>query len=136
VIVVNKLALGIALCVATPSLAAERPPPGSALRHEILNALRPSVEAKLGPNVEFVVTYIGVENGWAFVQAEPQRRGGRPINGKAYFRGEWEYMDGLTTTAILRFQYGRWNLIESRVGATDAWYCDSRTVSRFAPCGQ
>jgi hypothetical protein len=97
----------------------------------VLDALRPTVEAKLGPNVEFVVTTIRVGDGWAFVQAEPQRKGGRAINGSAYFPNDWENMDGLTTTAVLKFEKGRWNLIEYAIGATDAWYCDLEPVQRL-----
>jgi hypothetical protein len=119
-----------------PALAVQHPPPQSSARRAVLDAMRPAVEAKLGPNVEFVVDYIGIENGWAFVQAEPQRKGGKKINGKAYFRNDWQHMDGLTATAVLRFQYGRWNLVESRIGATDGWYCGEMPVARWAPCGQ
>jgi hypothetical protein len=117
-------------------VAAETPAAGSPIRHAIFEALRPSVEAKLGPNVEFVATFFLVEGNWAFVQAEPQRKGGRKINGKAYFPQTWDYMDGLTTTAILQYRNGRWNLIDSAIGATDAWYCGVRQVAKFAPCGQ
>lgn len=131
------LIAGIMALLPTFALAAITPAPGTQLRRDILNALRPSVEAKLGPNVEFVVTTMRVEKGWAFVQAEPQRRGGKPINGRAYFPHEWEYMDGLTTTAILRHQYGRWNLVESAIGATDAWYCGGPGLARMSGvCGQ
>jgi hypothetical protein len=110
---------------AQPGASATAPaPPGSPQRRAILNALRPAVEARLGPNVEFVVTAINVRQGHAFVIAEPQRRGGRRIDGYAIFGRDFETMDGLTTTAILRFQYGRWNLVEHAIGATDVWYCD------------
>lgn len=102
--------------------ASAQPLPGSRQREAILDALRPAVEAKLGPRVEFVVQTMRVRNGWAFVQAEPQRRGGGAINGRAYF-SEWEHMDGLTTTAVLRYQIGRWNLVDHAIGATDVWYC-------------
>ena len=133
----RRIALGAALLLlATEGIAATTPPAGSPVRRAIFEALRPAVEAKVGGNVEFVATYFPVEGTWAFVQAEPQRKGGRRINGKLYFPHDWDHMDGLTTTTILQFRNGRWNLIGSAIGATDAWYCGVRQVSSFAPCGQ
>ena len=129
-----KLALlGVALFAASLA-SAETPPPASPLRKAVLDALRPSVEARLGPDVEFVVARMDVRKGWAFVQAEPQRRGGKAIDGEAYFPDAWDYMDGLTTTAILRFQDGRWHLVESAIGATDVWYCDPAIVNMADFC--
>ena len=104
---------------------ARTPAPGSMERTAILNALRPSVEGQLGPNIEFVIQSLDVENGWAFVQAMPQRRGGGQIDWRRYYTtSEWEHMDGLTITALLQYRYKRWNLVEKAIGATDAWYCD------------
>ena len=100
--------------------------PGTAQRRAILDTLRPAVEARLGPNVEFVVDRISVAPGWALVFADPQRRGGAPIDGRAVFGEDFANMDGLTVTAILRFQGGRWNLVDHAIGATDVWYCDGR----------
>ena len=114
-----------------PVNASAPPATGSAQRRAILDALRPAIERRLGPDVEFVVTQIRVGNGWAFVMAEPQRRGGRPIDGRRHFGDDFENMDGLTVTALLRFQRG-WTLVDHAIGATDAWYCDggpSRVVT-------
>ena len=124
----------LALCVVSGVPGAQAPAqpgasaaavaaPGSAQRRAILDALRPAVEARLGPNVEFRVTAIRVRQGWAFVIAEPQRRGGKPIDGYAIFGEDFRNMDGLTTTAVLRFQSDRWNLVDHAIGATDVWYC-------------
>ena len=101
--------------------ATAAPRPNSAQRRYILDALRPAIERRLGPNVEFVVQDIRVAGGWAFVMAEPRRRGGRPIDGRRYFPN-FDDMDGLTVTALLRFQ-GRWTLVDHAIGATDVWYC-------------
>ena len=113
-----------------PVNATAAPAAGSAQRRAIIDALRPAIEHRIGPNVEFVVSQIRVANGWAFIMANPQRRGGRPIDGRPYFEN-FEEMDGLTVTAILRFQRG-WTLVDHAIGATDAWYCDggpSRVVT-------
>jgi hypothetical protein len=109
--------------------ATASPAAGSPQRRAILDALRPAVERRLGPDVEFVVGEMRVANGWAFVSATPQRRGGRPIDGSRHFRN-FDEMDGLTVTALLHFRT-RWTLVEHVIGATDAWYC-GRGPSRAA----
>lgn len=124
----------LGLCFATP-LAARIPAPGTTERRAILDALRPSVESQLGPRVEFVVERLNVERGWAFVQAKPQRKGGRSINWRQHFHpSEWEMMDGLTVTALLEFRGKRWNLIDKAIGATDAWYCGRAQFRRVTHC--
>lgn len=99
------------------------PPPGSALRKSVLEGLRPPVEKRLGPNVEFKVTVIRVEHDWAFVVADPQRKGGKPIDGRRIFGEDFENMDGLRVDAVLRKQAGRWKVVDHAIGATDVWYC-------------
>ena len=122
------LALGLAVPAgapvqAQPVSATASPGPGSAQRRAILDAIRPAVEAQIGSDVEFVVRRIRVISGWAFVMADPQRRGGRPIDGHRYFP-QFEYMGGLTVTAVLRFRAGRWRVVQQVTGATDVWFCD------------
>ena len=97
--------------------------PASSERKAVLDALRPSVEAKVGPNVEFVVHVLRVENGWAFVMADPQRKGGEPIDGNRYF-DDFDNMDGLRVDAVLQQKGGRWRVVDLAIGATDVWYCD------------
>ena len=110
---------------AQPGATASAPAPArSAQRRAILDALRPAVAARLGGDVEFVVSSIQVRQGWAVVIAEPQRRGGAAIDGAAYFPADdWDFMDGLTTTAVLSFRNGGWQLVDHAIGATDVWYC-------------
>ena len=104
------------------ALAAAAPAPVE--RKAVLDALRPAVERKLGPNVEFVVQVIRVEDGWAFVMADPQRKGGKPIDGKRVFGEDFENMDGLRVDAVLQLKNGRWKVVDFGIGATDVWYCD------------
>ncbi len=99
------------------------PPPGSALRKAVLNGLRPAVEKRLGP-VEFKLTLIRVQGDWAFVVADPQRPGGRPIDGTRIFGDHFGNMDGLRVDAILRLRGGRWVVADHAIGATDVWYCN------------
>ena len=98
--------------------------PAGTERKAVLNALRPAIERKLGPNVEFVVQVIRVENGWAFVMADPQRKGGKAIDGHPIFGEDFDNMDGLRVDAVLQLKNGRWNVVDFGIGATDVWYCD------------
>ena len=98
--------------------------PAPSQRKAVLDALRPAVETKLGPNVEFVVQVIRVENGWAFVMADPQRKGGKLIDGRRIFGEDFENMDGLRVDAVLQMKSGRWKVVDYGIGATDVWYCD------------
>jgi hypothetical protein len=97
---------------------------GGSERRPILDALRPAVEARLGQPVEFKVQTINVDGGWAFVVADPRRKGGSPIDGWAVFGEDFGNMDGLRVDAVLRRQPAGWTLVDHAVGATDVWYCD------------
>jgi hypothetical protein len=100
--------------------ATTAPARGTAQRNAILNTIRPAVEADLRGRVEFTVTCLQVENGWALANLEPQRPGGRPIEEGTL--PDSDFRDGLTVTAILRFQNRRWRLVDHAIGATDVWY--------------
>ncbi|OJF98437.1 hypothetical protein AX760_14300 [Pararhizobium antarcticum] len=105
--------------------AVHQPKKGSAERAAVLDALRPAVEAQMRGPVEFVVATLRTTPKWAFVQVDPQRPGGAPINVEdTSFSGDADMMDGLTVFALLRFQSGRWNLVEHVVGPTDVAYLD------------
>ncbi len=100
---------------------AETPPPGSQLRRNILDALRPMVTAEIGAPVEFVVNNLRVLGEWAFVQASPQRPGGAPI-GYAYSRYQSAVDNGFfdnQVTALLRQTPDGWLVYEYNLGATD-----------------
>ncbi|NUS99352.1 MAG: hypothetical protein HOP96_00035 [Sphingomonas sp.] len=110
----SMLAL-LALCAASPA---------PSQRRAVLDALRPAIEKKLGRDVEFVVQVLRVEDGWAFVMADPRRKGGKPIDGNRIFGDDFENMDGLRVDALLQLRSGRWRVVDHAIGATDVWYCD------------
>ena len=124
----------LALAIAAPAFTV--PPPSSALRRAVLDGLRPAVEKRLGPGVEFKVTAIRVQRDWAFVVADPQRRGGRAIDGYRIFGEHFDNMDGLRIEAVLRLRGGRWMVVDHGIGATDVWYCDvgPRSLKRDWGC--
>jgi len=105
-------------------LALTAPGPATSERKAVLDALRPPVEKKLGPDVEFVVALLRVEDDWAFVIADPQRKGGKPIDGWKIFGEDFGNMDGLRVDAVLQKRNGRWLVADYAIGATDVWYCD------------
>ena len=116
-------ALAIATVPATSAaqVSSQHPPrAGSPQRQAIIDAIRPAVETQLGPDIIFMARCVQVWNGWALVAAEPRRRGGRKID--ATILADWDNRDGLDVTALLRFRYGRWNLVDHAIGATDFWY--------------
>ena len=102
------------------------PARGTPERRNILDAIRPMIEVRVGPPVEFVVDWMRAGSGWAFVQVSPQRPGGGRIDiSRTTFALQAEYMDGLMTFALLRYQYNRWNLVDFVVGPTDVfWHGD------------
>lgn len=110
----------IALALLTLTAAS----PATSQRKAVLDALRLPVEKKLGPDVEFVVALLRVEDGWAFVIADPQRKSGKPIDGWKIFGEDFGNMDGLRVDAVLQKRNGRWIVADYAIGATDVWYCD------------
>jgi len=111
--------------LASPTLAQVTiPRPGTPLRSSILDALRPSVAAEIGGDIEFAVSEIRVLHDWAYVSARPQRPGGKPIDWRATkFRKDWEddAMSDLVL-ALLRRQGDGWKVVEYAIGPTDvAW---------------
>lgn len=98
------------------------PARGSETRREILDAVRPVVEAQLHKPIQFVVNRMAVSKGWAFVALMPQRPGGKAIDISRTRLADEEFLDGVSTYALLKWDYGRWNLITSVIGPTDvAW---------------
>ncbi|WP_434051261.1 MAG: hypothetical protein RDA78_18340 [Roseibium sp.] len=126
------LMAGVTLSAAAQSVY--EPSRGSAERRDILNAIRPMVEARVGPPVEFVVSWMRSGAGWAFVNVNPQRPGGGRIDPfLTTFASQAEYMDGLSTYALLRYQYDRWNLVDFVVGPTDVFWDGDPLYAQVPP---
>lgn len=108
---------------ASPAAALHEPASGSGERREILDAVRPLLEVRVDPPVEFVVDWIRVAGPWAFVIVNPQRPGGTPIDlSRTTFAENAEYMDGLRTYVLLAYAYGRWNVVDQAIGPTDVFW--------------
>ena len=81
------------------------PPAGSAERKAILDAVRSEVKSWSGLDVVFVVWYLKVYNGWAWIATLPQSRDGL---------SHYEDVSGL-----LQRTKGEWKLVETRPGTCD-----------------
>lgn len=122
-IAIIVVALGALLWfgVAGHAQAIVSPSRGSALRSEVLNALRPTVEAEVGGQVVFVVNTLNVIGDWAYVSADPKRPDGRKIDWrKTKFRRAFE-ADAFSelVLALLHRQDRRWVVAEYDIGPTD-----------------
>lgn len=113
-----------------PALAQgwESPARGSALRADLLDALRPMVEWDLGAPVEFVVHEMRVQGDLAFAMLVAQRPGGGEIDlarTPMVARGDFdpELAEVGAGVQALWVRSGRmWVAKHHAVGATDVWY--------------
>jgi hypothetical protein len=102
---------------------AYEPGRGTTERAELMNTIRPLVEVRVGPPVEFVIERLQVSGGWAFAIVAPQRPGGEAIDmARTVYREQVDYMDGLQTYVLMHQAYGRWNVVDFAVGPTDVFW--------------
>jgi hypothetical protein len=97
------------------------PPPGPPLRADLMNALRPTVEAEIGGRIEFVVSEFRVLQVWAYTSVRPQRPGGVPIDWlQTKFREAWrnDQMSDLVL-ALLWHDGSHWRVMDYAIGPTD-----------------
>lgn len=126
----------VLICMMTaPSLAAAgevySPQRGTPERGAVLNAIRPILEVRVGPPVEFVVSWLRIYKDWAFVAVEPQRPGGGAIDPISPHYRVSEFQDGLHTIALLKFSYGRWNIVDYAIGPTDVFWDGDPLYAQF-----
>ncbi|MFD0986597.1 hypothetical protein [Methyloligella solikamskensis] len=97
------------------------PAPGSPARKAILDTLRTDIQPQFNQNVVFVISHFGVCGNWAFLQAEPQRPGGKPIDWSKtdYAQDVEDDMCGGLIHALLFKRAGRWTVREKVICATD-----------------
>jgi len=95
------------------------------LRTQLLDALRPTIQAETGGPVSFAVGTINVMGEWAYVGATPVRRNGGPIDWRATkFKQAFEadMFSGLVM-ALLRRDAKGWTVVDFVIGPTDVyWY--------------
>ena len=124
-----RLSVAILMSLASTAFAlageVHEPAKDSAERAAILDAIRPAIEAQMGGPVEFNIETMRTDGDWAFVIADPQRPGGKPIDPETTaFADREDEMDGLTILALARFVEGRWVHIDDIAGPMDAAQVD------------
>lgn len=127
-LLLNVGQLGISVASAQQIYTPER---GSIERKAILNAIRPLLEARLGAPVELVVNRMNVYGDWVWLVVDPQRPGGGQIATSGPDFKMWSDLDGLTTYALMRQAYGRWNLIDYSIGPTDVFWDGDPLYAQF-----
>ncbi|WP_417261995.1 hypothetical protein [Celeribacter sp.] len=117
----------------TPPVVAQdwhEPARGSLERTQIMNALRPVIEWRLGAPVEFVVYELRSTGERAFASLAPQRPGGGTIDIREapmvrYWGDDASYFEevgGLDVIAFLIREGDQWAVIDHSIGATDVWF--------------
>ena len=134
----RKALLALLLALPLPANAWQEPARGTALRADLMDAVRPLLEWHLGPPIEIVVHSLRVEGDRAFVSAYAQRPGGGAIDMNATpmaRRGEYfpEASDGTTIQALLQQSGRMWVPVHWAVGATDVWYQDAELCAGWRP---
>lgn len=127
---IGLMTLTLALLTQNAAFAQQgyfEPERGTALRADLMDAIRPIAEWRLGPPVEFVVQELRVSGDVAFAMLAPQRPGGGEIDMSAtplvrLFGADPEYMDGAAMQALFQKSGRIWVPVEYTIGATDAWW--------------
>ena len=117
----------LALPLLAPVAAqAFEPPPGSPLRREVLDALRPLTERELAPPIQYIVKGMNIDGDAAFVRATPQRLNGQKIDWHEFPFGRTIEAGGMSDEimALLKFEGGVWRVKEYSFGATDVPWAD------------
>lgn len=105
--------------------AVTHPAPGTELRKELLDAVRPVFEGETWGPVEFVVRQLNVWDDWAFGDVQLQRPGGKPIDWSRTKYAE-DVRHGMFEPAgsffLLRRMGSQWAIVRFVAGPTDvAW---------------
>jgi hypothetical protein len=120
----SLLLSSLILVMATAFASSSEPPVGSSGRREVLEALRPSLEADLSAPIGFRVSRIEVVGDWAYVSCIPTR-GREPLDWSTTKFAEAhakDMMSEMVLALLYREATGRWRVIEYALGPTDvAW---------------
>lgn len=110
----NSATKNVAVCKAN---GVYKPAKGSVERKAILNGFRAVwLKDSNYKNVIFVVDYLAVKNGWAYLSVSPQSP-----NGKNHYESE---------SALMRRQNGKWKVLQRLGGEID---CDLPCLKRKFP---
>lgn len=118
--------------ISTPAAAGRIPP---AERSAILDSARVPVASRLGKPVQFKVSHLCEKDGWAFLIAGMQERGGAPLSyaGTPFAEDAAHGVKSLDYVALLRRSGGRWQVVEQAIGPTDVVWIDWAARHRAPP---
>ncbi|EBA09159.1 hypothetical protein [Sagittula stellata] len=118
----------LALCLTLlplPLGAWETPRIGTALRADLMDAMRPHAEWIFGAPLVFRVDELRVDGDVAFAMLEPLRKDGRAMTPADLIPGHsrdiFEF-DGPAMQALFRRSGNTWVAVHWAIGATDAWW--------------
>ncbi|MBL6431484.1 MAG: hypothetical protein HPM95_11240 [Alphaproteobacteria bacterium] len=107
---------------------------GKQERKDLMNAIRPLVEARVYPPVEFVIDRLRVSGNWA---SPSSRRNGREANRLtcreqrcASRRTIWT---GSPPMPCFVRAYGRWNIVDYAIGPTDVFWSGDPLYDQLTP---
>ncbi|OAN82488.1 hypothetical protein A8B78_08550 [Jannaschia sp. EhC01] len=107
------------------------PGPGSDLRRELLDTLRPLAAYDLGAPLVFRVLEISVDGDVAFARLIAQRPGGAEIDLSDTPMVAWRNVDpfeidGPRFEAFFVRHNGHWQVVQYALGSSDAWWYGNR----------
>ncbi|WP_300443837.1 hypothetical protein [uncultured Mameliella sp.] len=128
----------IALAIAPLSANAwEEPARGTALRGNLMDAVRPHAEWVLGAPVIFVVNDLRVSGDVGFASLHPVRPGGREITrGEIPVRPGWDNpfdWGGPNIQVLYQRSGSTWVAVQHAIGATDVWWSDPAFCPIWGP---
>ena len=93
-------------------------------RTQILDVLRTLSWEQIGVRTKFVVQTIQKANNWVLIQVHPVQENGADINYKKtkYYPAHKEQMEDFFDDhilALMKFEHGKWHIVEYEIGATD-----------------
>lgn len=100
------------------------PETGSQERHALLEAARAPLEERVRQPVLFTVDQLNVSGDWAFLRAQMQGAGGRPLDfaGTPFEQPAKAGFMSRVYAALLRREHGQWSVRAQAIGPTDvAW---------------
>lgn len=119
-------ALFLSLFLATSAVAWETPQRGTALRGDLMDAIRPHAEWVFGAPLVFRVDDLRVDGAVAFAMLEPQRPDGRPMTAAdvipEHGADDIFELGGPSMQVLYQKAGNTWVATHWAVGATDVWW--------------
>ncbi|MBY6116575.1 hypothetical protein KUW09_19915 [Mameliella alba] len=115
----------------------ETPARGTAVRGQLMDAIRPHAEWTLGAPVIFVVSDLRVQGDVGFASLDPVRPGGREITrNEIPMRPGWDNpfdWGGPSIQVLYQRSGSTWVAVHHAIGATDVWWSDPEFCATWSP---